>query len=161
MTLLAASLMRPAKLSEVRSPGILLQVGQYGASFLVVGPAGEETAIFLDERHRFQSFRPSGAENWQGLAIEDVEFELDTAHAIDLGEARRSVGMMIRRDETLSIAVVPEGPFSRGAIEVRIQSGLPMASEGTFIGFLKWRAFVRADDEQRTVWENSPPQENT
>jgi len=155
MTYLPPNLMRPARLSEVQSPGILLKVGKYGAPFLVVGSATEEVAIFLGEDHRFQCFPLSKAQNWEGVAVEELEFELDPDAAVDLGEHRRWPGMMIRRDKTLNIAVVPGGPFSRGAVEVVVKTDLPPASEHAAIGFSKWRAFVRVDDDRVTVWECS------
>lgn len=152
---LPANLIRPANLRDVESPGVLLKTGRYGASFLVVGPPGGETAIFLDGDYRFQSFPLSKTENWSGLAVEGVQFELSIEDAYDLVEFRLAPGVMIRRETSLCIAVAPEGRFVRGLIEAPIQVDLPKGSDHSSLAFPSWRAFVKVEDERRVVWDCS------
>jgi hypothetical protein len=153
---LPPSFLRPANLSEVRAPAVLLQTAKYGAPFLVVGDGDEAAVIFLGEEHQFQSFAKSAAANWNGLAVENVEFEIDSASAVDLSVLGRTPGMLIRRAGLLTIAAIADGAFRR-TIEIPIQSNLPEGSEGLATGFTKWRAFVTVGKDQRLVWEYSLP----
>ena len=155
MTYLLPQHLRPTKLSEAQSPSIVRQTGKYGASFLVAGADEQTMVIFLDGQYQFRAFRRSEASNWEGLEIESVELELDVEEAADLSSIGRAPGMMVRRDDVLTIVAVSDGPFRR-AIDVPVLSKLD-GSTGAAVGFPKWRAIVRVGDERRVVWECTVP----
>ena len=138
----------------MQAPGILLKTDKYGAPFLVVGNEDDPTAIFLGDDHQFQSFKRGSNEHWSGLAIEHVEIEVDIRSAVDLAEFSKCAGMMIRRNDQLTMAVIDEGPFKR-TTEIAIQAGLPMATSGEAIGFLEWRAVIALGEERVPVWQMS------
>ena len=158
MTLLPPELLRPANLSEVRAPGLLLRVGKYGQPFLIVGTETDPDVIALEGEHRFHSFKRSAAENWSGLAIEDVQFEIDFAFAIDVSGCGRAPGTIVRKGRVLSIAAISSGSF-RQTIEIPIKGDLPESSPNEQVAFYAWRAFVMVGDERRTVWECALPLE--
>lgn len=148
--------MRPAKLKDVGTPGILLQVGKYGAPFLVAGNKSDPVAVFLDGKYKFRSFKQLASENWDGLAIENVEFELDLESAIDLSGYNRIPGTIIRHGEQLSIAAIGDDAFGR-MIEIPLVEGLPSGAPEQRVAFFSWRAFVTVGEEWRTVWDCKIP----
>jgi len=156
MTSLPATLLRPAKVSEVRAPGILLQVGKYGAPFLVAGDKGDLQAIFLDGSYKFRSFKLAKAENWSGLAVEDIEFDLDLESGLNVSGYGRSPGSMLRSGSLLSIAAIADDAFGR-TIDIPILTNLPGGSDNERTAFYSWRAFVMVGDHQRIVWESKIP----
>jgi hypothetical protein len=151
---LPPSLLRPALLGDVQTPGILLPTDKYGAPFLVIGDKGDPMAIFLGDDHKFQSFRRGKNEHWGGLAIEGIEIELQMGSAVDLVGPLKRPGMIIRKDDQLTFAAIAEGPFGR-TTEIPFQSGLPKATHGREVGFLEWRAVIAVGKDRYTVWSSS------
>lgn len=156
MTRLPAAFVRPAKLKEVRAPGILLRVGKYGAPFLVIGDEDDLHAVFLEGQYKFRSFKLAKAENWSGLAIEDVEFELDLDSALDVSGYGRAPGSILRSGSSLSFAAIADDAFGR-TTEIPILTSLSEASPEERTVFCKWRALVIVGQERRVVWECEIP----
>jgi hypothetical protein len=156
MTYLSPDQMRPALLSEVRSPGILLQTSKYSAPFLVIGDEDDADVICLDGDHKFQSFKRSGAQGWAGLAIEGIEFEIDPETAIDLVGFRKIPGLIIRKGSLLSITAMSDNAF-RQTIAIPVLSSLPEGSLNQEVAFTRWRVLVTVGKERRIVREFSMP----
>lgn len=160
MTMLSPDLIRPAKLSDVQAPGILLPIDKYGAPFLVVGEANNPDVIFLDKQFKFVSFKRSEGSNYQGLAIENLKFEVAIETALDLAGYWRAPGMAIRKGKFLSILALSDDRLRR-TMEIQVATDLPEGTEGQSVAFTKWRAFVLIGERRRVVWENSLVLEST
>lgn len=158
MKALPPYLVRPALLSEVQPPGILLQIEKHGAPFLVVGEGDEIDVVCLGGQYQFRTFKRSTAESWSGLAIEGVEFEVNTDTAVDVMGFRRIPGIFIRKGKLLTIVAISDNNF-RQVVEIPIEKDLPEGSAGREVAFTECRAFVTVGKERRPVWEFSVPME--
>jgi hypothetical protein len=114
--------------------------------------------VFLEGQYKFRSFKLAKAENWSGLAIEDVEFELDLESAFDVSGYGRAPGWILRSGSLLSIAAIADEAFGR-TTEIPILTNLSEASSDERTAFCKWRVFVTVGDERRVVWECDIPVE--
>src|SRR6185437_4438587 len=105
---------RPALLNEVKGPAILLPIDRYDEPFVVFGNGEDALVCFLGDNHKFHAFLQAKAQNYKGLAIEGVEFEVDLDSAYSLDASYMAAGSTIRSGTTLDLVVYgEEGSYPR------------------------------------------------
>jgi hypothetical protein len=153
MNYLPARLVRPAKLSEVAGPAIVLPNPGREEAFLVTG--GEQPYVcFVTGSYIGNGFPKEKAARWSGLAIEGVGFELDVTSAFRPAFIDQPLGALIRaKDELLMYVGTPSGHGFEEAIRVEVQTGFPSSSTEAEVGFTKWRATVGEGASRLVVFE--------
>lgn len=142
--MIPARFVRPCKLDSVKAPAVLLPTSKYGEAFIVVGAGDTAHVCFLGQKHRFQAFPQAAAENWNGLAVESIEIELELGSASsDIGAVP---GAMIRTGKELQLAVSVRSHGFPDGHRVTVQSDLPAGGNGCDVVFTQWRAVVREGD---------------
>jgi hypothetical protein len=142
---------RPAVLGDIKPPGILLPSDKYGATFLVFGEENDPTAVFLDGQYQFQSFKRGTNDHWAGIAIEDVQIELNFASIVDRMQDAKRPGMMIRKETQLAMRVIGERAF-RDSIELPVVVDLPEATHSQEGAFRDWRVVITSGDRRMPIW---------
>lgn len=144
-----------SSLPDIEGLAIVRKVGRRGGDFLITGGA-EQYACLLDEKHDFRAFLSKGGANWQGVTIEGVELEVDLGSCYDVGEFGHVPGSIVFKGSSSYFAAFLSGQFS-GDIELiplTDKSALPApVGYSDQVGFRCWRAVVRLDGKNETVFE--------
>ena len=143
--MIPAKFVRPCKLDGVKGPAILLPTSKHGEPFIVVGTGDAARVCFLGENYRFQAFPQAEGGNWNGIAVEgiEIELELDSAGS-DLGTMP---GAMIRTGTELQLAVSIRSHGFPESRRVTVQSDLPAGGNGCDVVFTRWRAVIKDGDK--------------
>lgn len=145
-------LLRPATLSETRGPAMFFPFGRNGEVFAVTG-AAPSMAVFLDGTYAHEAFPCDAAGNWNGIAIEGVEIEVDLNSIYDINIHGLILGSVIRAADAISIvARVRSADSFKETRALPIIDSLPLATERLQAGFKYWQAVIRNSGERHVIY---------
>lgn len=145
--MLPTRLLRPSMLPEVSGPAVLLPVGSHSRPFLVCA----EHAFFIGKDYQFEGFEKDSGGRWNGLAIEGVEIEVDTASAYDRDDENPPIGSVLYHGSDL-IFVGVVGQSYKQRYYAALQTGIAAAPDNLRFGFNRWRVVVRDGEQVHEVW---------
>lgn len=149
-----------AKLSEVVGPAIVFPTTKYAETFLVTAGEGAR-AMFLEGSSVGMGFQQSLAENWDGMAISNIELEVDTSSMYSLSDGKRKGSLVVVGSE-LAVTVQEKGPagFSQNFL-YPVAGGQPLTVSDNSVGFASWRAIVRDGERTIEVYSTAPAAAST
>jgi hypothetical protein len=152
MDYLPARLLRPAKLSEVSGPAIVLPDPGRDDAFLVTG--GDQPYVcFIEGNYVGDGFLKREAARWSGIAIEGVNFEVDRTSAFQPALIDQPLGALIRSGTELQVFVGAKERYGfREATRAALAADLPASSDNSEMGFTRWRAVIHDGLRQISVF---------
>ena len=142
MDYLPVHLLRPATLDQVTGPAIVLPEPGREDAFLVTG--GERPYVcFIAGSYTGDGFLKEKAGSWSGVAIEDVNFQVDASSAFKPAVIDQPLGALIRVGAELQMFVgTTDRHGFKEAARVTLLADLPVSSDNVEVGFTRWRAVV-------------------
>jgi hypothetical protein len=138
-------------LSDAHPLALMLPRSQYEEPILVGGDASKRRAVFLGDRHRFQTFQYDRNDNFTGLIVKDVAIELDEETAFDPEIEGTRLGSLVRQGTSLCICASDERSFGRGHTTFPVVDGFAPMPERHRVGFLRWQVVIGQGIEKRVL----------
>lgn len=152
--MIPASFLRPTRLPEIESRGLVLKSSRYASANLLIIGEEELTAAFLDDDFQYESMPCSKAESWSGLFIKDVELRVDPSSVYDLNGYFAPLGMLTFGSDGVCIVA----KFGENRTFLRNKK-IPFGFQGlegrfpTEVGFTRWELGITVDHLWNSLWQ--------
>lgn len=149
--MLSAKEFTVGSLADASPLSLVLPRGRYEATALIGRVKSGPAAVFLDGDFKFGFFESSGAENWRGLIIPNVNVEMDEDSLFDPQSDLPSLGALVRTGTQLVIQAKGQNSFGRSS-PVVLEDGLA-PTNGLAAAFSRWRVVIGEDEDKRLLFE--------
>jgi hypothetical protein len=139
-------------IADAQPLSLVLPRSKYEEPLLVIGEPASRVAVFIGDRHRFDSMACEGNRSWKGLIVPGVRVEVDETSLFDPETEYAPNGALVREGEGITMAVKARGAhgFSEQA-RVPLVSGLHGAGEQHRVGFRRWQVVLGEGDDKRVL----------
>jgi hypothetical protein len=140
-------------LADAKGLTFLLPRTKYEEPTLIVPGEDGLFAIFLGEKHRFNSFECSSNRRWKGLLVGPVAVEVDEGSLFDPDAENAPAGALLRQDTGLYVSALnsAERFTSLRARLFPVAADLAPCGDGARAGFRKWQITIGEGIEKRVL----------
>lgn len=151
MTVLRPDEFTVGALATAKPISLLLPRNTHEETILVGGTEAEPFAVLLlSSQHRFHGFLSAEAYNWSGVIISNVAIELDQSSLYDPSYNDVRLGSLIRTEDQLSIAALPERWMGRH-YKVPLIGGLAPIGDRHSAAFSRWQITIGEGIDRRVL----------
>jgi hypothetical protein len=147
MPYLKPSRVRFVRISDIKGPALLIPHAR-PEDVLLIGSGDDPMVCFLAGRWKGESFRQRLAENWEGMAVEDLQLRVDINSAMAPNERGKHPLTAVRSRTGAGLFVRHKEDHFTQTIVCEVATDLGPGSDDTRIGFTRWKlVVVEGDDE--------------